>query len=162
MNKASSQTTDRQLDGLLFDFARVRGGPYIGPSETSPAADQETASRSEDRRIAPQLNPAETHARLDALVNACVGAPNDRSSFVKHKELLVTDLAPPYALFCFVKDNPELVDALRDHEVFEGRMRKISRSKIALLCAYCKMKPDNEKERASCSDWVVWLGGVDI
>lgn len=146
---------DQKPEPLSFDVAGYQNGRYIGPSEISPIIDTEVASATGDARPT-TLDFATARAQLDALVAACGGA-GERSPFGKHKEQLLTDLAPPYALFRFVKAHPDLLAPLREHDALKDRVRQIPKSKTALLCIHCKMKPGTAEERSSCSDWTIWL-----
>lgn len=155
MIPTSRQLIDQRPEPPPFDVAGCQGDRYIGPSETSPTVAMRPSSASSDASPT-DLHSTTVRTQLDALVAACSGA-GERSPFGKHKEQLLTDLAPPYALFRFVKAHPDMVPPLREHDALKDRVRQIPKTKTALLCVHCKMKPGTPEERSSCSDWTIWL-----
>lgn len=146
----------RLPEGFTFDVAGMNDGRYIGPSETSQLTDPDGTAEANDTAASTRLTLEQARARLDELVKACdVGG--GRSSFRKQKHRLVSDIAAPYALFHFVQSDPNRVAMLRQHDVLKERVRRISASKVALMCLYCKLKPVSDEDKKSCSDWTIWL-----
>lgn len=160
MPSTQQEVADPHLAEITFDFAGKHNDRYFGPSETRQPVDAETTAAPDDTEASERLPPEQAQKRLDALVKAC-DPDEHRSSIRKHKECLVGDLSPPYALFRFVQSDPQLVSMLREHEALKERIRKIPKSKIALMCIYCKIKPDGDDEKKLCSEWTIWLEQAD-
>lgn len=160
MPSTQQQVAERRSTEVAFDVAGIQNGRYLGPSETRQPVDAETTAAPDDTEASERLPPEQARKRLEALVKAC-DPDEHRSSIRKHKEHLVADLSPPYALFRFVRSDPHLVSMLREHEALKERIRKIPKSKIALMCIYCKIKPDGDDEKKSCSEWTIWLEQAD-
>lgn len=156
MTQTRRQIADRDISDITFDVAGIIDGRYIGPSEIRRHSDDGGTAGPNCVAVSGRLRPEQARRRLDALVEAC-GPSNAPSPFRKHKEQLITDLVAPYALFHFVHSEPDLVTMLREHYALKDRVRKIPKSKIALMCVYCKMRPASADERKSCSEWTIWL-----
>ncbi|KAB7786371.1 hypothetical protein [Methylorubrum populi] len=156
MPSTQQQVAERHSTEIAFNVAGIQNGRYIGPSEIRPPVAAESTATPDDTEASERLPPEQARKRLDVLIKAC-DPDEHHSSIRKHKEYLVADLSPPYTLFRFVQSDSHLVSMLREHEALKERIRKIPKSKIALMCIYCKIKPDGDDEKKSCSEWTIWL-----
>ena len=104
---------------------------------------------------ASDLSP-EDRDQLVSAINRCREASRDIWQFTSWPLRTQAALLPAYELFLLILDlGDPAIDDLASHPFFrQGRRRKLSRNKPALMVVHLALCPRDQRQRNLCSSWV--------